>query len=148
MTSSNSNTPSPIITITVWLLLLASLFSHSTSSQANTTFRPSKELLRYRRVKAHLKRVNKPPLKTIQAISPTPDSSCVFTPLLILFFTWGELVTWFFSPTIVQSPDGDLIDCVPSHLQPAFDHPRLKGQKPLVLLKKVSLLIPIQVLCF
>ncbi|KAF9673434.1 hypothetical protein SADUNF_Sadunf10G0024100 [Salix dunnii] len=29
------------------------------------------------------------------------------------------------------SPDGDLIDCVLSHLQPAFDHPRLKGQKPL-----------------
>lgn len=33
----------------------------------------------------------------------------------------------------LQSPDGDLIDCVLSHLQPAFDHPRLKGQKPLVL---------------
>ncbi|XP_050375958.1 uncharacterized protein LOC126793467 [Argentina anserina] len=31
----------------------------------------------------------------------------------------------------IQSPDGDKIDCVPSHLQPAFDHPELKGQKPL-----------------
>ncbi|OIT02086.1 hypothetical protein A4A49_32922 [Nicotiana attenuata] len=31
----------------------------------------------------------------------------------------------------VQSPDGDLIDCVVSHLQPAFDHPHLKGMKPL-----------------
>ncbi|GMN41518.1 hypothetical protein TIFTF001_010740 [Ficus carica] len=30
-----------------------------------------------------------------------------------------------------QSPDGDLIDCVLSHKQPAFDHPLLKGQKPL-----------------
>ncbi|OAY79584.1 hypothetical protein ACMD2_18926 [Ananas comosus] len=29
------------------------------------------------------------------------------------------------------SPDGDTIDCVPSQLQPAFDHPRLKGHKPL-----------------
>ncbi|PKA61711.1 hypothetical protein AXF42_Ash008541 [Apostasia shenzhenica] len=29
------------------------------------------------------------------------------------------------------SPDGDIIDCVPSHLQPAFDHPLLKGQTPL-----------------
>ncbi|KAL8140817.1 hypothetical protein V2J09_006838 [Rumex salicifolius] len=29
------------------------------------------------------------------------------------------------------SADGDQIDCVPSHLQPAFDHPNLKGQKPL-----------------
>ncbi|KAM4109778.1 hypothetical protein ACJW30_03G145300 [Castanea mollissima] len=31
----------------------------------------------------------------------------------------------------IQSPDGDIIDCVVSHLQPAFDHPQLKGQKPL-----------------
>ncbi|KAF2929357.1 protein neprosin [Oryza sativa Japonica Group] len=30
----------------------------------------------------------------------------------------------------IQSPDGDVIDCVPSHLQPAFEHPRLRGQKP------------------
>ncbi|XP_051178613.1 protein neprosin [Lolium perenne] len=30
----------------------------------------------------------------------------------------------------IQSPDGDVIDCVPSHLQPAFDHPKLRGQKP------------------
>ncbi|OMO67550.1 hypothetical protein COLO4_30108 [Corchorus olitorius] len=29
------------------------------------------------------------------------------------------------------SPDGDIIDCVQSHLQPAFDHPKLRGQKPL-----------------
>ncbi|OIT22326.1 PREDICTED: uncharacterized protein LOC109217750 [Nicotiana attenuata] len=31
----------------------------------------------------------------------------------------------------IQSPDGDIIDCVLSHQQPAFDHPHLKGQKPL-----------------
>ncbi|KAG6764723.1 hypothetical protein POTOM_032206 [Populus tomentosa] len=31
----------------------------------------------------------------------------------------------------LQSPVGDLIDCVLSHQQPAFDHPQLKGQKPL-----------------
>ncbi|XP_047944846.1 uncharacterized protein LOC125191348 [Salvia hispanica] len=31
----------------------------------------------------------------------------------------------------IESFDGDKIDCVPSHLQPAFDHPKLKGQKPL-----------------
>ncbi|KAF6157422.1 hypothetical protein GIB67_004360 [Kingdonia uniflora] len=30
-----------------------------------------------------------------------------------------------------KSPDGDLIDCVLSHLQPAFDHSLLQGQKPL-----------------
>lgn len=33
---------------------------------------------------------------------------------------------------MIQSPDGDVIDCVLSHLQPAFDHPELKGQMPLV----------------
>ncbi|GMI96897.1 hypothetical protein HRI_003359000 [Hibiscus trionum] len=31
----------------------------------------------------------------------------------------------------IQSPDGDIIDCVLLHHQPAFDHPKLKGQKPL-----------------
>lgn len=31
----------------------------------------------------------------------------------------------------IQSVDGDLIDCVLAHQQPAFDHPLLKGQKPL-----------------
>ncbi|XVE54987.1 hypothetical protein DITRI_Ditri03aG0125100 [Diplodiscus trichospermus] len=29
------------------------------------------------------------------------------------------------------SLDGDVIDCVLSHLQPAFDHPELRGKKPL-----------------
>ncbi|XP_058767838.1 protein neprosin-like [Vicia villosa] len=32
----------------------------------------------------------------------------------------------------IHSFDGDIIDCVPTHKQPAFDHPLLKGQKPLV----------------
>ncbi|XP_051123165.1 uncharacterized protein LOC127246030 [Andrographis paniculata] len=36
----------------------------------------------------------------------------------------------------IQSPDGDLIDCVELHLQPAFDHPHLKGQHPLKELPK------------
>ncbi|CAN0890359.1 hypothetical protein LINGRAHAP2_LOCUS16390 [Linum grandiflorum] len=31
----------------------------------------------------------------------------------------------------IQSPDGDVIDCVLSRLQPAFDHPKLRGHKPL-----------------
>ncbi|CAL5096854.1 unnamed protein product [Urochloa decumbens] len=30
----------------------------------------------------------------------------------------------------IQSPDGDVIDCVPTHLQPAFEHPKLRGHKP------------------
>jgi hypothetical protein len=37
------------------------------------------------------------------------------------------------SKKVLQSPDGDLIDCVAAHLQPAFDHPRLRGhRRPLV----------------
>ncbi|PON72234.1 hypothetical protein PanWU01x14_066250 [Parasponia andersonii] len=62
---------------------------------ANQTFRPGQELHNLKRVKAYLKKVNKPAVKTI------------------------------------QSPDGDVIDCVLAYLQPAFDHPELKGQKPL-----------------
>ncbi|WJX93432.1 hypothetical protein P8452_74954 [Trifolium repens] len=31
----------------------------------------------------------------------------------------------------IESPDGDIIDCVLTHKQLAFDHPLLKGQKPL-----------------
>lgn len=40
---------------------------------------------------------------------------------------------WFlpFSEDVVilQSPDGDIIDCVPISHQPAFDHPFLKDHK-------------------
>ncbi|KAL7191924.1 hypothetical protein ACSBR2_023908 [Camellia fascicularis] len=64
-------------------------------SAANQTFRPPKTLLKLKRIRAYLKKINKPGVKTF------------------------------------QSPDGDVIDCVLSHLQPAFDHPLLKGQKPL-----------------
>ncbi|XP_074571947.1 protein neprosin-like [Curcuma longa] len=32
----------------------------------------------------------------------------------------------------ILSPDGDLIDCVPTHLQPAFDHPVLQGSEAVV----------------
>ncbi|CAD5170402.1 unnamed protein product [Musa acuminata subsp. malaccensis] len=77
------------------VLLLAAISPVFSEAAANNTFRPGEELRKYRRIRAHVKRLNKPPVKTI------------------------------------QSPDGDLIDCVLSHLQPAFDHPRLKGLKPL-----------------
>ncbi|KZV52164.1 hypothetical protein F511_07119 [Dorcoceras hygrometricum] len=30
----------------------------------------------------------------------------------------------------IKSPCGDVMDCVLAHHQPAFDHPKLKGQKP------------------
>ncbi|XP_010940141.2 protein neprosin [Elaeis guineensis] len=95
--ASSCRNPRRIIAAFVvpFLLLAATSPALSASVLANSTLRPGEELLKYRRIRAHLKRLNKPSLKTI------------------------------------KSPDGDLIDCVPSHLQPAFDHPKLKGQKPL-----------------
>lgn len=51
---------------------------------------------------------------------------------LCLFFGMRFVIFLVFL-SLKQSPDGDVIECVPSHLQPAFDHPLLKGQKPLVL---------------
>ncbi|KAK9684762.1 hypothetical protein RND81_10G230300 [Saponaria officinalis] len=68
---------------------------HVVSIPRNETFRPQYELQKLRRIRAYLRRINKPAVKTI------------------------------------QSPDGDVLDCVASHLQPAFDHPELKGHKPL-----------------
>jgi hypothetical protein len=108
--SSSKNTLPPILHVFVTLFLVFtsispilshSIVSNSSSSQLhsynnfNQTFRPNVSLHKLRRIRAHLKKINKPPIKTI------------------------------------KSPDGDLIDCIISHQQPAFNHPKLKGQKPL-----------------
>ncbi|CAK9173740.1 unnamed protein product [Ilex paraguariensis] len=98
---SSSCKISPIISIFVFFLFLSSSICPVLSAesdnhhQANQTFRPGEELQKLKMIRAHLMKINKPALRTI------------------------------------QSPDGDLIDCVLSHQQPAFDHPQLKGQKPL-----------------
>jgi len=102
---ASHNTPSIIPMLLVAFLLVASLLSpvlptpivsdSGHSPPANQSFHPGSELHKLRRVKAYLRKINKPAVKTI------------------------------------QSPDGDVIDCVLSHLQPAFDHPELKGQTPL-----------------
>ncbi|KAM7464649.1 hypothetical protein LguiA_032770 [Lonicera macranthoides] len=101
MASSNFNI-SPIISFVVFFLFFTSSVCPALSStgseeyhQKNQTFRPGKQLRKLKAIRAHLMKINKPSLKTI------------------------------------QSPDGDLIDCVITHQQPAFDHPQLKGQKPL-----------------
>ncbi|XP_020870922.1 uncharacterized protein LOC9325901 isoform X2 [Arabidopsis lyrata subsp. lyrata] len=80
------------------LLLLSSSFSSVLSenlSPRNQTLRPLEELNKLKAINQHLRKINKPSIKTI------------------------------------HSPDGDIIDCVLLHHQPAFDHPRLRGQKPL-----------------
>lgn len=46
-------------------------------------------------------------------------------------FLWFSDVGGFV--ILLQSPDGDLIDCVLSHQQPAFDNPKLRGHKILVI---------------
>nr|AAF17666.1 F20B24.18 [Arabidopsis thaliana] len=80
------------------LLLLSSSFSSVLSenlSPRNQTLRPLDELNKLKAINQHLRKINKPSIKTI------------------------------------HSPDGDIIDCVLLHHQPAFDHPSLRGQKPL-----------------
>ncbi|KAL6969422.1 hypothetical protein U1Q18_029134 [Sarracenia purpurea var. burkii] len=92
---------SPIISIFVCFLYLTFSACPVRSSesgnyrQVNQTFRASDDVQRLKMIRARLKKINKPSVKTI------------------------------------QSPDGDLIDCVVSDQQPAFDHPQLKGEKPL-----------------
>ncbi|KAL3501153.1 hypothetical protein ACH5RR_035602 [Cinchona calisaya] len=101
-TSSSNMDYSPIISILVFFLFFVisvcpvaySLESHN-FNQPNQTFKPGEESQKLKMIRAHLMKINKPALKTI------------------------------------QSPDGDTIDCVLSHHQPAFDHPKLKGKKPL-----------------
>ncbi|MBA0586251.1 hypothetical protein Gorai_016999 [Gossypium raimondii] len=111
MASSSCNISPPIIPIFVFFLLVSSSFCPVRSSETgslhakNQTFRPEVELQKLKTIRELLNKINKPPIKSIQAILS------------------------YFAPLI--SPDGDIIDCVLLHHQPGFDHPRLKGQKPL-----------------
>ncbi|KAL5192027.1 hypothetical protein HKD37_04G011202 [Glycine soja] len=88
--SSTSQNATPVLPAFVALLLLVTSIAPAALCHplqgSNHTFRPNHELLKLRRVRAHLKKINKP-----------------------------------------SSPDGDLIDCVLSHQQHAFDHPKLRG---------------------
>ncbi|KAM0979512.1 hypothetical protein ACFX13_015640 [Malus domestica] len=121
--SHTSNSVSFVSMLLVLLLLVASssLFTPALShpvvsdsglrrpSPANQTFRTgSINKLSGVQVQSYLRKINKPAVKTIQARHFVLDSE--------------------FN---ANSPDGDVIDCVVSHLQPAFDHPELKGKKPL-----------------
>ncbi|KAL3654030.1 hypothetical protein CASFOL_003711 [Castilleja foliolosa] len=89
---------SPFISVFVFVLLFISSVCPVRSVKFNGTYqtlRPGEESKKLRFIRDHLKKINKPPVKTI------------------------------------QSPDGDIIDCVFAHQQPAFEHPKLKGQMPL-----------------
>ncbi|KAM0009135.1 putative neprosin [Helianthus debilis subsp. tardiflorus] len=89
----------PVTSMFVFILLLFSpvfpTISGKKLRQDHQIFRPRQESNKMKLVQAHLEKINKPFVKSI------------------------------------QSPDGDIIDCVVTHHQPAFDHPKLKGKKPL-----------------
>ncbi|KAA3476063.1 Periplasmic nitrate reductase [Gossypium australe] len=118
MASSVSHNSFSTIPLFVGFLVVASSLAHVLSSpmmsdsgnrqMKNHTFKPAKDIQKLRRINAYLKKINKPTVKTIQA--------GIFFPCHIFL--------------VPRSPDDDIIDCVLSHLQPAFDHPELRGQKP------------------
>lgn len=141
---SSNMVPSIFVLFLLFLSFISPVFSLQHLSEtsghrfpANQTFRPAKELLKLKRVNAFLRKINKPAVKTIQA-------SFLFFFLFYRFYggvlsrmklscsVWGLLIWVFVIYYFSQSPDGDIIDCVQSHLQPAFEHPELRGQKPLV----------------
>lgn len=81
-------------------------------------------------------------LLVASSVSPVMSDSVHRSPTNQTFRAGRELQRWnrvrtylrkINKPAVktIQSPDGDVIDCVLSHLQPAFDHPELKGQRPL-----------------
>lgn len=89
-------------------------------------------------VQEHLKQLNKPAVKTIKVISALHiffkllQSKLTFVKKKSLFSTFGYLF-WKIEIFIgiecqkLQSPDGDIIDCVHISQQPAFDHPLMKN---------------------
>ena len=74
---------SPIISIFVFFLFFTSSVCPALSStgseeyhQKNQTFRPGKQLRKLKAIRAHLMKINKPSLKTIQAFFSSPVLSC------------------------------------------------------------------------
>lgn len=70
--STSQNIPPPMLSAFVsFLLLLTSItpsHSHSTHRiMTNQTFKAGEEFLKLSRIRTHLKKINKPPVKTIQA---------------------------------------------------------------------------------
>lgn len=121
-------TSTNLLLLVVVVFFLACSSASAAARNETTAFRPGEQLRRYRRVQALLRRLNKPALRTIQA------RACSLSRIEFGFFVSvlcpsdsARLMAW------LQSPDGDLIDCVAAHLQPAFDHPRLRGHRPLVI---------------
>ncbi|KAK1415746.1 hypothetical protein QVD17_31532 [Tagetes erecta] len=88
-------TSSIIFVIVSFSLLFLPIFSSKDFREENETFVTRKKLKEMKLINAHLRKINKPYVKSI------------------------------------KGPDGDIIDCVLFHLQPAFDRPELKGKMSL-----------------
>ena len=93
------------------------------------SFNSSIESKKMKLINDLLKKINKPFVKSIKVIYL--ESS------MLLFIQKFSTCLRFFDYMFVnfmlnQSPDGDIIDCVLIHLQPAFDLPQLKGTFPMV----------------
>lgn len=70
LASSTSQNVPPVLPAFVALLLLVTSITPTAlchTLQGNHTFRPVHELLKLKRVRAHLNKINKHPIKTIQA---------------------------------------------------------------------------------
>ncbi|XP_047065639.1 uncharacterized protein LOC124673642 [Lolium rigidum] len=79
-----------LFAVAVAALLFSACCAEGAAAAAGKATPRRRQLLRQRQVDYHLRRLNKPPVASI------------------------------------ESPDGDVIDCVPISSQPAFDHPFLK----------------------
>lgn len=120
---------------------------HATAgATARAAFRAGDEREAYARIMARMARMDKDSNMTIQVPSLPCSCSCSSAPAVrarcrpvpasgqasvqIHHLAVVYSSSFVVSRARVQSPDGDVIHCVPAHLQPAFDHPRLRGQKP------------------
>lgn len=92
-TSQNAQLFITIPSFVALLLLVSSIVPAMCQPlQGNHTFRPHHELLYLRRVRAHLNKINKPPVKTIQACSFFDPS---FWWLMTVTLLFSFFILWF-----------------------------------------------------
>jgi len=84
------------------------------------------------KIRTHLKRLNKPALKSIKVNSIVILERKLHKSFILLLFSGNNF------EFLKQSPDGDMIDCVPITDQPAFAHPLLINHTVQVLFTLLS----------
>lgn len=112
------------------ILYQTSMVAASASGTLNYTKYRQVGSLRLARIQKHLDTINKPPVLTIEVIILFKSQF-----ILIVLTRSFKIIGVSFSGLdfnyliFHQSPDGDIIDCVPKRKQPALDHPLLKNHK-------------------